>query len=104
MAKVNAQAAARKAMELAAREIDRLAISAAELGTDGKPRGLVKFEGFDLQRYADICLRYDDHELKWMSKLDPSALPAELVERVTRLMEGEADGAQRAKRSKRSAA
>lgn len=91
--KFDAQAAHRQAVEVAAKQIARLSEKPALTGWDGA----------DLERYANICKGYDDHELKWMAKLDPSALPEELLNRVlAQTEEGEADGA-RAKRSKRAA-
>ncbi len=76
----------RLAVSVAAREIRRLA---------GQEK-LVGWESADLERYAGIVQRANDHELKWMSKLDPSKLPDELVRRVLAATEeGEADGAQR---------
>jgi hypothetical protein len=90
MARVEAQKAHRRAMEVAAREIERLALKE-------------KLEGWDsaeLERYAGICRGYDDHELKWLQKLDPSKLPDELVQRVLAADEEEKGGKPR----KRSAA
>jgi hypothetical protein len=94
--KVDPQHAHRRAMEVAAAEIERLSAKQADAGLKG-------WDGADLERYAGICQRFDNHELTWMAKLDPTRLSSELVERVTRQMEGEADGAQRAKRKRPAA-
>lgn len=69
---VDAEAAALKAVEIAAREIERL----------GNKDEINGFEGMDLERYARICLAYDHHRLTWMSKLQPEKLPDELLGRV----------------------
>jgi hypothetical protein len=71
---VDAEAAAQKAVEVAAREIERLA-------DKGELEG---FDAMNLARYADICLKFDDHRLTWMARLDPAKLPAELIARVER--------------------
>lgn len=89
MKSVDAQVAARAAVALAAREIQRLA---------GKP-ALEGWDSAELERYAGICLRYDHHELTWMNKVDPAKCNDELLRRVlAQTQEGEADGA-RAKRT-----
>jgi hypothetical protein len=93
---VDAQAAARAAVALAAREIERMSAKTELAGWDSA----------ELERYAGICLRYDHHELTWMNKVDPGKCNDELLRRVlaaTDTEEGEADGA-RAKRAKRTAA
>lgn len=69
---VDAEAAALKAVEIAAREIDRLA----------RKDELDGFDGMDLERFARICMSYDNHRLTWMSKLQPEKLPDELLGRV----------------------
>lgn len=89
---VDAQAAARKAVEVAAREIQRLADKPA---LDGD------FEAQDLARYAEICLRYDHHNLTWLSKLQPEKLSDELVGRVKKELAQE-DGS-REPRARRAA-
>ena len=95
MKHVDAQEAAREAVALAAREIRRMAGKEALAGWDSA----------ELERYAGICLRYDHHQLTWMAKVDPAKCNDELLRRVLAATEeGEADGAQRAKRSKRAAA
>jgi 5,10-methylenetetrahydrofolate reductase len=92
--KMEADEVLRLAVAVAAREIKRLS----------DQERLVGWESADLERYAGIVQRANDHELKWMSKLDPSKLPDELVRRVLAATEeGEADGA-RAKRKPRAGA
>lgn len=93
--KVDAAAAARQAVEVAAREINRLA---------DKAGGLTGFDAFDLQRYAGICLGYENHRLTWLSKLDPKAFPDALLQKMLRET-GQADEPTRAApRTRRAAA
>lgn len=94
MKNVDAQAAALKAVALAAREIDRMTAKTQLTGWDSA----------ELERYAGICLRFDHHQLTWMNKVDPAKCNDELLRRVLATTEeGEDDGAQR-KRRPRSAA
>lgn len=81
---VDAKAAALRAVEVAAREIERLA----------QKEKLTGFDVMDLERLSKVCLSYDDHELHWMSKLDPEKLPDELLQRLLK-EGGTSDGARR---------
>lgn len=82
MAEIDADEAAQKAVEVAAREIGRLA---------GKAE-LEGFDAVDLKRFADICLEYENHRLGWMEKLEPEKLSDELLRKFTKPMRAEADG------------
>ena len=79
---VDAEAAALRAVEIAAREIERLGEKEALTGD---------FDATDLARYARICLDYEHHKLTWMQRLDPGKLPEELLRRVTKEL-GAQDG------------
>lgn len=94
MKKLDAQDASKLAVEVAAREIQRLANQTKLSGWDSA----------ELERYAGICTRHDNHVLTWLNKLDPTKLSEELVARVLKDdEEGEADGA-RSKRKPRAGA
>jgi hypothetical protein len=94
VAKVDAQAAAKLAVEVAAKQIARLSRKDTLSGWDGA----------DLERYAGICQRYDHHQLTWLNKLDPTKCNDELLARVIATTEeSEADGSPPPRRPRRSA-
>lgn len=70
----DAEVASDLAVQVAAREVKRLA-------------GKEKLEGWDsaeLERYAGIALRADNHRLTWMAKFEPEKLSDELLRRLTK--------------------
>ncbi|MCA1824361.1 MAG: hypothetical protein LC640_08900 [Frankia sp.] len=67
------------ALQVAAREVKRLADKAE----------LVGWESADLERYVGILVKADHHKLNWLAKLDPGRLPEELVRRVLAMTDKE---------------
>lgn len=88
---MDAEAASLLAVEVAAREIQRLADKAK---LDG-------FDGMDLERYAKICLAHDHHRLSWLAKLEPEKLSDELLQRVINSQKGTSDGSPKSRRDRR---
>lgn len=70
----DAEVASDLAVQVAAREIRRLSEKEALGGWDGA----------DLERYAGIALRADNHRLTWMAKFEPEKLSDELLRRLTK--------------------
>jgi len=98
----DADEAAQLAVEVAAREIRRLADKQA--GANGKgPRPLTGFDGMDLERYQGVCLKYEAHRLGWMQKLEPEKLSDELLRKFVKTTGAEDDGKPEPRRAKRTA-
>lgn len=93
MAEIDADEAAQKAVEVAAREIGRLADKEALSG----------FDAMDLKKFHDICLSYEDHRLGWLQKLQPEKLSDALLEKFVKTTRAEADGKPPQRRPRRAA-